>query len=247
MNRELRTAPRYFLDEPLPAMLDSLSAEVIDISVKGARLQLTDQVAKGSNLPFTINAGGVALVISSTVLWCDLGAFSLSDDESDRYLCGIAFEQPVSMIGHLIEDLIASDAATVIEECRNNERYRVTAPLTASFAGVKGARVLDLSIRGARLALPAGMKMGTTATLRFHFNGRETPVDLDATVVWSRAAERKGRFEAGLRIEGDEDWLRTVIDELSLRNGVEVERNSLDRKFDPFAARPVAGVVALSR
>jgi hypothetical protein len=247
MNRDQRSAPRYFLDEPLPALLDGLSADVVDISVKGARVQLKAPVPKGASVSFTINAGGGSLVISATVLWCDLGAFSLSDDESDRYLCGVAFEHPVSMVGHLIEDLVANDAATVIEECRNNERYRVTAQLTASFAGLSGARVLDLSIRGARLTLPAQLKMGTTATLRFHFNGRETPVDLNATIVWSRAAERKGRYEAGLRIDGDEDWLRTVIDELTLRNGVEMERDSLDRKFDPFALRPVAGVLALSR
>ena len=247
MTRELRMAPRYFLDKPLPAMLDEHAAEVVDISVKGARLQLTRSVAKGSIVSFTVQTGGVSLVISATVLWCDLGAFSLSDEESDRYLCGIAFENPVSMIGHLIEDLLSQDSATVIEECRNNDRYRVTAQLTASYAGIKGARVLDLSIRGARLATPTVLEVGTRSVLRFHFNGRETPVDLEATVVWARAAQRKGRYEAGLRIDGDEDWLRTVIDELTLRNGVEVESRTLDRKFDPFAARPIAGIVALSR
>jgi hypothetical protein len=70
---------------------------------------------------------------------------------------------------------------------------------------------------------------------------------LPATVMWSRPADRKGRYEAGLRITDAEDWLRTVIDELSLRDGVVIEVDSLRRKFDPFTVRPVAGLVGVRR
>ena len=48
---------------------------------------------------------------------------------------------------------------------------------------------------------------------------------------------REGRFEAGLRIVDAEDWLKTVIDELALRDGVTIELDSLQRKFDPFTAK----------
>ena len=104
-----------------------------------------------------------------------------------------------------------------------------------------------LSIRGARLSTPNQLTRGVTDRLRFSINGNDTHVFLPATVMWSRPAQRKGRFESGLRIADAEDWLKTVIDELSLRDGVVIETDSLQRKFDPFSTRPVAGLVGLRR
>lgn len=243
METDLRTATRYFLHQTIPAELGGMRADIVDLSVKGARLQLTEGVAVGMTLPFSMKA----VMTNASVLWCEMAAISLSDEESDRYLCGVSFERSLPVIGHLLANLVADGSAVVMEESRVAERYRVSAPMTASFDQTSGARVLDISVRGTRLGTATRMRVGTSGIIRFRLNDQDLPVDLPATVMWSRPAERIGRFETGLRIDGGEDWLRAVIDELSLQEQVTVDPKSLHRKFDPFAAHPVSGLVGLLR
>jgi hypothetical protein len=247
MNSDLRTENRYFVVTPLPAQIGAINADLVDISTRGARLQVTQRVPTGQRLTFAIRTPEATIETAAVAVWCDLAAFSLQDEEPDRYLCGITFERSISVIGHLIDDLIATRSAIAIEESRATDRYRVMAPLTASFADQAQLRVLDLSIRGARVSTPSLLLPRTSGRLRFAINGSETQVWLPATVMWSRAAQRKGRFEAGLRISDAEDWLKTVIDELALSDGVTIETHTLERKFDPFATRPVSGLVGLRR
>lgn len=246
MRDELRSEARYFVVTPVAAEIGGINADLVDLSTRGARLQTVERQVAGATVPLTLRTGGVSIATSATVVWCEVAALAFSDDESDRYLCGVAFGGSLSMIKHLIDDLTASKSAIPIEDSRVSERYRVIAPLTASFCEHNGLRVLDLSIRGARLSTPSILEHGTSGRLRFTINGAETHVWLPATVVWSRPAERKGRFETGLRIVDAEDWLRTVIGELALREGVVIETGSLRRKFDPFGAtRQHGGLVAL--
>ena len=247
MNRDLRSERRYFVVTPLPATIGNANADVVDISTRGARLQVTQRIPTGQHFEFAIRTGEARIETHAAAVWCDIAAFALQDEESDRYLCGITFERSVNVIRHLIDDLVATRTAIAIEESRESERYRVVAPLTASFSDHAALRVLDLSIRGARLSTPSLLTPGTSGRLRFTIDGSDTPVWLPATVMWSRSAQRKGRFEAGLRITDAEDWIRAVIDELSLRNGVAIETDSLQRKFDPFVAHPVSGIVGLRR
>ncbi len=247
MNCDLRGERRYFVVTPLAAQLGTVNADVVDISTSGARLQVTQSMEIGQHLNFAVRTGEATIQTSAVAVWCDVAAFALHDEESDRYFCGITFERSVSMIHHLIDDLIATGAVIAMEESRATERYRVMAPLTASFSDQAQLRVLDLSIRGARLSTPALLTPGMSGRLRFAINGNDTQVWLPATVMWARPAQRKGRFEAGLRISDAEDWLKTVIDELSLRDGVAIETDSLQRKFDPFALRPTSGLVGVRR
>jgi PilZ domain len=247
MNSDLRSERRYFVVTPLPATIGNANADVVDISTRGARLQVTQRIPSGQHFEFGVRTGDARIETSAVAVWCDIAAFALQDDESDRYLCGITFERSVNVIRHLIDDLVASRTAIAIEESRESDRYRVIAPLTASFSDHAGLRVLDLSIRGARLSTPTLLTPGESGRLRFSINGSDTPVWFPATVMWSRSAQRKGRFEAGLRIADAEDWLKTVIDDLALRSGVTIDTDSLQRKFDPFTAHPVSGVVGLRR
>ena len=247
MNRDQRSERRYFVVTPLPAEINGLNADVIDISMAGARLQVTERVRTGQPLQFVLKTKEASIETHATLVWCEVAALSLHDEELDRYFCGIAFDRPVSLLGHVINDLVHSKTALAIEESRGDTRYRVIAPLTASFADQDQLRVLDLSIRGARVSTPGLLTPGMSGRLRFTINGTDTHVWLPATVMWSRSAQRKGRYEAGLRITDAEQWLRTVIDELAMRDGVAIETDSLQRKFDPFVARPVSGVVGLRR
>lgn len=247
MDADLRGERRYFVVTPLAARLGAVNADIVDISTRGARLQVTEPISIGEHLNFAIKTGEATIETPAVAVWCDVAALALQDEESDRYFCGITFERSVSMVRHLIDDLIATGTAIAIEESRKSERYRVMAPLTASFAEHAQLRVLDLSIRGARLSTPELLTPGLSGRLRFAINGTDTQVWLPATVMWARPALRKGRFEAGLRITEAEDWLKTVIDELALGDGVTIETDSLQRKFDPFAHRPSSGLVGLRR
>jgi len=247
MNCDLRSERRYFVITPLPAEIGGVNADVVDISTKGARLQITEKIEVGRPMNFLLRTKEAAIETSASAVWCEVAALALHDEELDRYFCGITFDRSVSLIRHFINDLVETHMAIPIEEGRSSDRYRVIAPLTASFAEQADLRVLDLSIRGARLSTPALLRPGTSGRLRFMINGNDTHVWLPATVIWARSAQRKGRFEAGLRIVDAEDWLKTVIDELAMRDGVAIETDSLQRKFDPFTARPVSGLVGLRR
>jgi hypothetical protein len=245
MSIDNRAEERYFVVSPLAAEIGGLNADVIDISTTGARLQLTELIGVGHPLLFTLHSGEVAIATSAVVTWCEVAALAMYDEESDRYFCGVTFEKSLSIVRHLIDDLIATNVAIPIGDDRNSQRYRVIAPLTASFSELRALRVLDLSIRGARIGTPEPLKAGTSSPICFSINGDD--VWLPATVMWSRPAERKGRYETGLRISDAEDCLRTMIDELSLRDGVVIETDSLRRKFDPFSMRPVSGLIGLRR
>lgn len=247
MKHDSRTERRYFVITPLAAQIGGVNADVVDISTRGARLQVTQKVEVGKPLTFSLRTGEGAVETSAAAVWCQVAALALHDEELDRYFCGITFDRSVGLIRHVIDDLVATKTAIPIEESRTDERYRVIAPLTASFAEHGDLRVLDLSIRGARLSTPTLLAPGSSGRLRFSINGNDTHVWLPATIMWARAAQRKGRFEAGLRIADAEDWLKTVIDELALRDGVTIETDSLQRKFDPFLSRPLSGVVGLRR
>jgi hypothetical protein len=247
MNRDLRSERRYFMITPLPAEIGGVNADVVDISTRGARLQVTEKIDLNRPMNFMLRTKEAAIETSASAIWCDVAALALHDEELDRYFCGITFERSVSLIGHIITDLVETHTAIPIEESRRSERFRVIAPLTASFEDEKNLRVLDLSIRGARLSTPNLLRPGTDGKIRFSINDSETQVSLPATVMWARSAQRKGRFEAGLRIVDAEDWLKAVIDELALHDGVTIETDSLQRKFDPFASKPVSGLVGLRR
>jgi PilZ domain-containing protein len=245
MGRELRTQPRYFIVTPVAAEIAGVHADVVDLSTHGARLQVTHRPPLGNIVPFSLRSGPVTIATTAVVVWCDVAAFALDDEESDRYFCGVAFVESIHMMRYLIEELVDTKAAVPIEDCRIASRYRVASPLTASFADLPSLRVLDISIRGARVITPELLQPGSSGRLRFSIDGNDTHVWLPASVVWSRPAERKGRFEAGLRIADAEEWLRAVIDELALRDGVLLDTQSLRRKFDPFTVKPGAGLLAI--
>jgi PilZ domain-containing protein len=245
MGRELRTEARYFIVTPVAANIDDIHADVVDLSTHGARLQVTHRPPLGKIVPFSLRSGPVTISTTAVSIWCDVAAFALDDEGADRYFCGVAFVESIGMMRYLIEELVDTKAALPIEDCRAPDRYRVVSSIAASFADLPSLRVLDLSIRGARLITPTLLEPGSSGRLRFSIDGNDTHVWLPATVAWSRPAERKGRFEAGLRISDAEEWLRTVIAELALRQGVVLETQTLRRKFDPFAVKPVAGLLAV--
>lgn len=245
MRNNLRTEARFFVVTPVAAEFDGGNADVVDLSTRGARLQLTAKKKPGKTAALTVESGTTPISAPATVVWCEIAALALSDEESDRYLCGVKFPEEMRGLDQLIDDLVISKAALPIVDNRSMERYRVIAQLTASFCDVPDLRILDLSIRGARLMTPRLLDRSVFGRLRFAIDENEEHVWVPATVVWARAADRKGRYEAGLKIDGAEDRLRAVINELAKRKGIAIEMDSLRRKYDPFARKRISGLVPL--
>ena len=230
-----RTVPRYFLLPPLHAQFGDHAASVIDISLKGARVEMARAMPLGSRFQLTIETHRGSVRLGATVLWCEIDELSLSDGSGDRYLAGTVFDEASPEIGALIERLLKANLAIPIEDARTADRFRITAQLTGAFGSVAPVSVIDLSIRGARVALPQFVRFGTVAPLRFQVDGETGPVDVDSTVMWCLGADREG-FEAGLKIEGHEERLRIAIHRLCMRDEARIDLHSLRRRFDAIRA-----------
>ena len=246
MQNDLRTIPRYFLPNGVAAMLADSSASVVDLSLKGARLQVNRQLPLGERLGFVLSSGGSTIRTNVTVLWCQMAALALDQNESDVYLAGVVFDHALTEVGSILDRLIATDAAMLIQDARTTERYNVMSPLNASFGDRDfDAQVLDLSTRGARVSMQHSVRVGAHGSLRFSFE--EGPViDLASTVIWCRKSERNDCYEIGLTIPGEEARLGAVIAKLCMNKNAKVDLNSLRRKFDPLRSMPRSGLVALA-
>ena len=230
----LRAMPRYFLLPPLQATIGTSPARLIDLSLKGVRVETVEPLSIGTSVRLRIFAAGVSVEAMGTVVWSQIDDLSLND-RSDRYLSGLTFdEEAPRAVGELIQKLLEADVAVAIEDCRNADRYRLVTPLTGSF-GPRHTSVVDISINGARLAVRQFLKPGTVETLGFQVDLEMGPVIVNATVVWCIGDERDG-FEAGLKIEAQEDRLRLAIHRLCMRGEARIDLHSLRRKFDSLRA-----------
>jgi PilZ domain-containing protein len=243
MATDFRTAPRYFIMSPLPATLGQAEANVVDLSIRGARLQVMQPFSIGAALEFTVRTESANFTTRATVSWCRMAALALDDIECDRYLCGIMFDEEQQTVMKIVDGLLAREMAMRIEDARSTERYEITTQLTGSFGMQSPIRILDLSIRGARIASDRPVPVGTAAALRFRVDRKH--IDVHAEMVWCMPAERRSGFECGLRIVGEEALLRQVIAQLCTHNQARIDLNSLRRKFDPLRGEKQPGLLAL--
>ncbi|HUP47892.1 MAG TPA: PilZ domain-containing protein [Thermoanaerobaculia bacterium] len=238
---DLRTVPRYFLNPPLDGSANSSVVRLVDLSVKGARMELTEPLPPGGDTLLVIAAPGGEITVAATVLWCEIDTLPL-DGSRDRYLAGLAFAHPSAAVEELLDVLCGRDLASRIEDFRSHDRYRVTAPLTGSFGEIAPVSLLDLSIRGARIATEAGIVAGDTGQLRFQVDDQSGPIDVRGEVMWT-GAPKSGVVHAGLLITGEDESLRFAIHRLCLRGEARIDLESLRRKFDQMRGQ-AAGMAA---
>ena len=229
-----RTVPRYFLLPPLHARFGDHEVNVIDLSLKGARIETTRPLPLGARFPLQIETHRGNIVVAATVLWSEIDELSISD-RPDRYLAGMVFEHASEEVGGLIERLLKSNLALPIEDARSADRFRISARLTGTFGHVAPVQVMDLSVRGARISTPEFIRFGTEAPLRFQVDGESGPMDVTGTVMWCIGAAEAG-FEAGLKIDGEEERLRLAIHRLCMRDEARIDLHSLRRRFDSIRA-----------
>jgi Tfp pilus assembly protein PilZ len=246
MLSDLRRYPRYFLPAGLHAQLEQAEANVVDLSIKGARVQVNQAFGVGTKVKFVLAAANAAIQTNATVLWCQIAALALDDDESDVYLAGVTFEEAIPEVESVLNQMIAKDEAIAIEDSRSTERYSVTIPLHGSFGeDAADVRILDLSIRGARICGRKPIRVGESISLRFRLEPGPA-VDVTAKVAWCQPSERKLGFEAGLSIADEEALMRAVVAQMCMRKQAKVDMNSLRRKFNPLRSGPRSGMLALA-
>lgn len=236
MLRDSRTVPRYFLTPALDGFIEGQPVRVIDIGLKGVRIELYTPLQPGTAMLLVF----ASIRVPVQVLWCQVDALNFVL-EQDQYLAGLTFEEPNAMIPELIDLLMAREAAIPIAEQRSHDRYRITAPLTGSLGEVAPVSLLDLSIRGARVRTPSALSEASTHQLRFQVDDESGPVNVDGTVMWCRSSSPSQGYEVGLNISGADEQLRRAILRLCVRNEARIELDSLKRKFDALrlTARPM--------
>lgn len=233
---ELTAVPRYFLTPSLPAYANSRVARVIDLSSKGARIELIEPFEPGQTVFVVIVTKNGEVTVPGTILWCELESM-LVDMIHDRYIAGVAFDRSSNAVDGLLDALSGQEAAIRVEDFRNFDRYRMIAPLTASFGSSAPVSVADLSIRGARITASERLGEGTGETLRFHVDEEIGTIEVFGRVVWAAPSNIPRMWNIGLLISGQDDQLRTAIHRLCVRGDARIDLDSLKRKFDTLRAQ----------
>lgn len=227
MFRDSRSVPRYFLTPALDGFIEGQPVRVIDIGLKGMRLELYSPLQPGSSVTLVF----ASILVRVQVLWCQLDSLNFVLQQ-DQYLAGVALEERNPMIEELVGILNLREAAIPITDNRSFDRYRITAPLTGSLGEVAPVSIVDLSVQGARISSIQAVKESSTLPLRFQIDDESGPLSLDATAMWCRASHTGREYETGLHIPGADEVLRKAILRLCVRNEARIELDSLKRKFD---------------
>jgi hypothetical protein len=245
MLSDLRKHPRFYLPSWLPASIGDLHGEVVDLSMGGARIQLTEPLRMGVTVSFRLTTPGGMMSASATVKWCQLSTLSFDTEQPDLYFAGLVFDDDVLAIGTFLDALIAANRAVAIVEARKAERYYITSPIYATYSDAFDARMIDLSVRGARIGTADPISVGTSVPFRFRITNGPT-IEVRGTVVWCEPWDYRKGFDVGLSIGGVEPLLRAAITQLCTRAHARVDANSLGRKFDALHIPVSAGSISLA-
>lgn len=234
MKLDLRSVPRYFLNPPVPGFANGRAIRLVDLSTKGARLELVEPFEPGEQLFLQIVSASGELTVEGTILWCEIDSL-LMDMVHDSYLVGVAFARTSETVNGLLDALCGKDQAIRIEDFRDHDRYHITAPLTGSFGDIAPVSLLDISLRGVRISSLTRIAVGTGANLRFQVDGESGPTDVFGKVVWTTPGAN-GETQAGLLISNEDEQMRRTIHRLCVLGEARIDVDSLRRKFDQLRA-----------
>lgn len=235
-DHEKRSVPRYFLVQQLAGAADEKPVTLVDISQKGARLELSGPLRPGSALRLQVPTAFGEIDNDATVLWCQIDDLRL-DGGDDRYLAGVVFVEHHPAIETIVGGLVEAGAAVLIEDFRSEDRYTITAPLTGSFGDTAPVSIIDLSPHGARLQLRSRVLAGGGGALRFQVDEATGPIDVLARTMWCAPSADGVGYTAGLKVERTEEQLRTAIERLCTRGEARIDTFSLRRKFDAIRTK----------
>lgn len=231
---DLRSVTRYFLSPHLAGFANGRAVRLVDLSIKGARIEMVEQFNPGESVFLVIVSSRGEITVPGTILWCEIDTL-LMENIHDRYLAGVAFAHPSATVEALLDELCGADHAFRIEDFRDHDRYRVTAPLTGTFGEIAPVSILDVSLRGVRIASEGKIPTGTGGQLRFQVDDESGPTDVYAKVMWSTPSAGGGE-QAGLLVSGEDGALGGAIHRLCIRGEARIDLDSLRRKFDSMRA-----------
>src|SRR5437899_8637348 len=102
----IRSSPRYFMLPPLFATAGNESVRIIDLSLKGARLELNAPLRVGSRQRLVVTTTDGVVNEQVTVLWSQIDDLSV-DSGIDRYMAGVEFDGQPASVGELIDRLLS--------------------------------------------------------------------------------------------------------------------------------------------
>ena len=88
MKRDLHAVPRYFLIPPISAMAEGTPARVVDMGLRGARLEVRRPFEPGSTIDVIIDT----IPVKATVLWCQVDALNFATDVGPSVVCVLAVD-----------------------------------------------------------------------------------------------------------------------------------------------------------
>ena len=120
---------------------------------------------------------------------------------------------------------------------RTAERYLIKPSLSGQFASLP-VLVCDISVKGARFRHARPVEMGQKAVLQLTIEGWPSAVNLEATVVWTKADPMTpGRFVSGVRTYADAALIDGVLAHLqSTKRTTRIEELRSTDRFDVVPA-----------
>jgi hypothetical protein len=116
---------------------------------------------------------------------------------------------------------------------RTAERFLIAPPLAGQFSG-SPVLVCDISVKGARFRHAHPLEMGQKSVLQVTIDGRQSPVNLEAVVVWSKAdALAAGRYVSGVRTYAPAELIDGVLAHLqTMKRTTRIEELRAKDRFD---------------
>ena len=127
------------------------------------------------------------------------------------------------------------EAAT--RNLRTAERFLIEPPLSAQFAA-SAVSLCDISVKGARFRHTHRVEMGQKSLLQFTIDGQQSPTNLEAVVVWTKAdPSAPGRFVSGVRTYAPADLIDGVLSHLqAAKRTTRIEELRSTDRFDVLPA-----------
>jgi hypothetical protein len=127
------------------------------------------------------------------------------------------------------------EAAT--RNLRTAERFLIEPALSAQFAA-SAVSLCDISVKGARFRHAHRVEMGQKALLQFTIDGQQSPTNLEAVVVWTKAdPSAPGRFVSGVRTYAPAELIDGVLSQLqAAKRTTRIEELRSTDRFDVLPA-----------
>jgi len=119
---ERRQFHRIHLDRPIPAKMNDVAVDVVDLSLNGARVIGEARFAPGSEHELEFQWNDMAVTLAVSVVRCTLFSFAKAPGEKSLYQTGLRIRETIGKSDRALRELIASYVIRALEEQKANAR-----------------------------------------------------------------------------------------------------------------------------